>query len=89
MHPGDVSLDADGDTWTCVSDSCEKIHDEPAAETRLATDAQAERLERIATAALQGWLASPNTARTALYTEMAQQSVACAKALIAELDRQS
>lgn len=98
---GEDAQDADGDHWVRLPDlpteptaldvdavPCATPFYQGAVETRLASDVQAERLERIATAALQGWLASPNTARTVLYTEMAQQSVACAKALIAELDKE-
>lgn len=84
---GESLVDEDGDVWTRVADLT--TEPKPAVETRLASDAQAERLERVATAALQGFLGGTDCGVYPDPTVTAQFSVEMAKALIAELDKQS
>jgi hypothetical protein len=81
---GDTAADTDGDIWVRLPDVKtvdEKHHD--------------ERLERIATAALQGLCANSYDGHlnrplsTASYAEMAKIAVTQAHALIAELDKQA
>jgi hypothetical protein len=70
---GDTATDTDGDIWTRLPDV--KSADEVLRD---------ERLERIATAALQGLLAAPMAVN-----DKPRNAVAYAKALIAELDKQA
>jgi hypothetical protein len=79
LHVGQTWTDpTDGDVWTRLSDvdstSADAVSDEPQRD---------ERLERIATAALQGLLASGRRSPT----DAALDAVVHARALIIELDK--
>lgn len=104
LEVGFSMRDADGDLWTRLEDVSEGETTPTQAHAPLPTVAQrAERLERIATAALQGLitgvLSAPELA--AAHASGAKQkgftfeqylaidAVAMAKALIAELDKQA
>lgn len=100
MEVGSIWRDPEGDVWTRLPDRLSD--DVPMTETDVAECRasasrvrQSLRLERIATAALQGLCANSfdghqnRPLSTASYAEMAEIAVAHAKALIAELDKQA
>lgn len=89
MEVGSIWRDPEGDVWTRLPDRLSD--DVPMTETDVAECRasasrvrQSLRLERIATAALQGLLAAPMAVN-----DKPRNAVAYAKALIAELDKQA
>lgn len=104
LEVGESAVDCDGDLWVRKGDVAdEPLQDdvpmtgEDVAECRASASRvrQSLRLERIATAALQGLCANSYDGHqnrplsTASYAEMAECAVGHAKALIAELDKQA
>jgi len=102
---GETALDADGDLWERLPDLVQQdtvpltVEEFAVRPPNLNEIVAAERLERIATAALQGLLAG-STANVVLMSELNKSGIdpfprlasdahLAAKALIAELDKQS
>lgn len=78
LEVGESKLDRDGDMWT-------RLPDVESADELL----RDERLERIATAAMQSLLVSPHTRQCESAEGIAINAVAVARALILELDKQA